>query len=240
MNSLDNVLDMCGKIKDDFVSKMSGMHWHKKGIFFTEALAFVTMCKIHKVNTIIESGVRNGDSTEMWLKFFGDDIKVISVDLMQYKQDVNAAINRLSHYENLEFREGDGQVVVPDIVRSLPEDAVVGVLLDGPKEFGAMRIAETSFLISDKVKFISIHDMGNGALAVSTKPTTKSSINLLRGWENLLFDTDNELFRERFASVDNELGGEDNPEWSEYKAKYPTGCGLAFLENNKHAQPQPA
>jgi hypothetical protein len=240
MNNLDNVLDICSEIRDEFMSKMDGMHWHKKGIFFTEALAFIAMCKAHGVNTIIESGVRNGDSTEMWLKFFGEDIRVISVDLMQHKDDVDAAINRLSHYENLEFKAGDGEIVVPEIVRTLPEDAVVGMLLDGPKEFGAMRIAERCFRISDKVKFISIHDMGNGALAVSTKPTTKASIDLLRKWDNLLFDTDNEVFREKFASVDAELGGDLNPEWAEYKAKYPTGCGLAFLESKTNEQLEPA
>ena len=225
-----NIVDVCEEIKEEFISKLSGMHWHKKGIFFTEALAFIAMCKIHNVNTIIESGVRNGDSTEMWLKFFGSEIKLISVDLMQHKDDVNAAINRLSFYENLEFREGDGEKVVPQIVQSLPDNARVGILLDGPKEFGAMRIAKRCFDISDKVKFISIHDMGEGALAVSTKPTTRQSIDRLREWNNYTFCTDNQEFRNQHVNVDSILGGEENPEWIEYKNKYPMGCGLAFVE----------
>jgi len=232
MNQTVTIAEVCEDIKEDFISKLSDMHWHKKGVFFTEALAFIAMCKIHNINTIIESGVRNGDSTEMWLKFFGDDIRLISVDLMQHKDDVNAAINRLAGYPNLEFKEGDGEKVVPQIVQSLPDDARVGMLLDGPKEFAAMRIAQRCFGISDKVKFISIHDMGEGALEVSTKPTTRQSIDKLREWNNYVFCTDDQDFRNQHVDVDSILGGENNPEWIEYKNKYPIGCGLVFLENS--------
>ena len=222
----------CDEVLDDFLEKMSDLSWQRKGIFFTEALSFIAMCKIHNINTIIESGVRNGDSTEMWLKYFGDNIKLYSVDLMQHADDVGAAINRLSHYENLEFKQGDGEKVVPGIVHILPQDARVGILLDGPKEFGAMRISRRCFAASDRVKFTAIHDMGEGALAVSTKPSTISSIGQLRMWENYIFNTDDKEFREKYAYVDEKLGGENNEEWKEYKKKYPTGCGLAFLEND--------
>lgn len=222
----------CDEALDDFLEKMSGVGWQRKGIFFTEALAFIAMCKMHGVNTIIESGVRNGDSTEMWLKYFGDDIKLYSVDLMQHKDDVSAAINRLSHYKNLEFKQGDGEKVVPGIVHILPQNARVGILLDGPKEFGAMRISRRCFSASDRVKFTAIHDMGEGALAVSTKPSTVSSIGQLRAWKNYIFNTDDKEFRKKYAYVDEKLGGENNEEWKEYKKKYPTGCGLAFLEND--------
>ena len=222
----------CNETLGDITTRLSDIKWKKKGIFFTEALAFIAMCKMHGVNTIIESGVRNGDSTEMWLKYFGNDIKLYSVDLMQHHDDVDAAINRLSHYTNLAFKQGDGEKVVPGIIHTLPKDARIGILLDGPKEFGAMRISKRCFSISDRVKFTAIHDMGEGALAVSTKPSTISSINQLREWKNYIFNTDDIEFRKKYSYIDNELGGKDNEEWEEYKRKYPTGCGLAFLEND--------
>ena len=231
----EKFFNICDEILDEFVAKMSGMTWHKKGLFFTEGLAFIAMCKLYDVNTIIESGVRNGDSTEMWLKYFGEDIKLYSVDLMQYKSDVKAAVNRLSGYKNLEFKKGDGEKVVPSIVHTLPRDARVGILLDGPKEFPAMRISTKCFAISEQVQFTSIHDMGEGSLRVSSKASAISSIHQLRQWENYIFTTDDIEFRKKYAHVDNELGsyaGRKNPVWKEYKKKYPTGCGLAFIEND--------
>ena len=73
--------------------------------------------------------------------------------------------------------------------------------------------------------------MGDGALMVSTKPSTIQSINIMRGWDNFVFDTDNKEFRKRYSFVDTELGGKNNSDWIEYKNKYPIGCGLAFIEN---------
>tara|TARA_Y100001938_G_C8099750_1_gene440747 strand:- start:1368 stop:2096 length:729 start_codon:yes stop_codon:yes gene_type:complete len=227
--------DICHSVLGGFINTMSKIRWQKKGIFFSEALAFVAMCKKYNINTIVESGVRNGDSTEMWLKYFGDDVRVYSVDLMQYENDVNAAINRLSGYKNLEFRKGDGEVVVPTIVESLPKDARVGMLLDGPKSFGAMRIIEKCFKNSDLVKFASIHDMGMGALQNNGNPEYHESIKVLNTWDNYTFITDDKEFRERFVFVDEALGeglgGEWNKSWDIYKQKYPVGCGLAFVEN---------
>jgi hypothetical protein len=221
---------ICDEIKEEFCDKLSDIVWKRKGVFFTEALAFIAMCRLHKIDTIIESGVRNGDSTEMWLKYFGDDIELYSVDLMEHKDDVSAAVNRLSQYKNLTFKQGDGEKVVPGLVHTL-KNRNIALFLDGPKEFGAMRITQRCFSVSEDVKFSSIHDMGNGALMVSTKPSTIQSINVMRGWYNFVFDTDNEEFRKKYSFVDRELGGENNPEWIEYKNKYPIGCGLAFIEN---------
>ena len=223
-------LDSCDEILEGFLDKMSPLSWQRKGIFFTEALAFIAMCKKYRVDTIIESGVRNGDSTEMWLNYFGKDVKVFSVDLMDHEDDVSAAVKRLSHHENLEFKRGDGEVVVPKIVENLPSTARVGMLLDGPKSFGAMRITEKCFKMSDVVKFTSIHDMGEGALKYNTNPEYLESIKTLKSWPNYTFITDDADFRNRFSFVDNKLGGENNKDWSEYKAKYEVGCGLAFVE----------
>ena len=220
----------CDEIKQEFCEKLSDIVWQKKGVFFTEALAFIAMCKMYKIDTIIESGVRNGDSTEMWLKYFGDDIHLYSVDLMEHKDDVNAAVNRLSGYENLSFKQGDGEKIVPGLIHIL-KGKNIALFLDGPKEFGAMRITQRCFAASSDVKFSSIHDMGNGALKVSTKPSTAQSIKTMRGWNNFVFDTDDIDFRQRYSDIDKRLGGSNNPDWTEYKNKYPTGCGLAFIEN---------
>ena len=29
-----NIVEVCEEIKEQFISKLSGMHWHKKGIFY--------------------------------------------------------------------------------------------------------------------------------------------------------------------------------------------------------------
>ena len=50
MNQTLKIAEVCKNVKEDFVSKLSDMHWHKKGVFFTEALAFVAMCKMHNIN----------------------------------------------------------------------------------------------------------------------------------------------------------------------------------------------
>ena len=96
---MDKFYQACDDILSEFINKMSDMKWREKGLFFTEGLAFIAMCKLYDVDTIIESGVRNGSSTEMWLKYFGDDVKLYSVDFMDHKNDVRKALSRLGGYD---------------------------------------------------------------------------------------------------------------------------------------------
>ena len=149
---------------------------------------------------------------------------------MKHNKDVNSAIQKLSHYKNLEFKQGNGEVVVPEIIKSLPSTARVGILLDGPKSFGAMNITEECFRISDITKFTSIHDMGQGALKYNPNLEYLKSIEVLNTWPNYTFITDDEDYRKKFSFVDDKLGGKNNKVWSEYKNKYKVGCGLAFVE----------
>ncbi len=217
-------------IKDQFIKKMDKIVWKKKGIFFTEAIAFCSFCKLFDVNLILESGVRNGDSTEMWLNYFGNDFKICSVDEFKFEEDLKKTKDRLSKYHNLDFIKGDGCKMIPKLSNQ-HNNHNIGILLDGPKGYLAMKIAEDCFKQGDHVKFVAIHDMGDGAVRLGSKD--KKAIIDLRKWNNCIFNTDSQWYRDKYKQIDNLLGGTNNKDWEFYKKKYPIGCGMAFIVNTR-------
>lgn len=222
--------DKIEEIKDKFIDRCSDIIWRRKGVFFSEALAFCAYCELYNIKTIIESGVRNGVSTEIWVKYFGSSVDIYCVDLGIYKEDVDEARSIFEQYENIYYYNGDGNVIVPALSNNTFTVKNTALFLDGPKEYGAIDIIFKSF-VNKVIKFAAIHDMGAGALMYSSKPTTKPSIKLMRKLPQYEFCTDDSEFISDYWYVNDKLGGKDNEIWEEYKRRYYIGCGLSFLVN---------
>ena len=218
------MIDVCDEIVDEFLGKMSGVEWRSKGIFFSEALAFIVYCKMYDVDMIIESGVRNGTSTEMWLNYFDEDFPIISIDENINIEDVSNTVERLSNFNNWSFYVGDGLILVPEMIEKNKENNIA-LLLDGPKGDSALHLSNDCFGITDNVKFSAIHDMGDGNYRFGY------DVERMKSLSNYIFRSDDVVYRTKFSYVDDVLGGDDNSTFKEYKRRYPTGCGLAFLEH---------
>tara|TARA_R110000765_G_scaffold85906_2_gene165488 strand:+ start:504 stop:1094 length:591 start_codon:yes stop_codon:yes gene_type:complete len=188
------------------------------------------------IEVIIESGVRNGISTEIWLRYFGDRVKVHSIDIMDHRNDVESAISRLSHYNNIEFHIGDGAEVVKQLSHFLDidTDKNIAILFDGPKEQFAIESLKYCQKF-DTVKFGAIHDMGETAKAIHLrigKPHNRryaESIDNMNKWERTVFNSDDQDFYNTLFQINDKLCGE-NEDWGLYKKKYPIGCGLSIID----------
>ena len=68
---------------DKFLSIVESVEYQPKGIWYTEAFLFCSICDLLKVDAIIESGVAYGCSTDIFASYF--DFDIISVDIDQYE-----------------------------------------------------------------------------------------------------------------------------------------------------------
>lgn len=235
MINRQQVLRKCLEIENRFIEKIKDITWKPKGLFFTEGLLFCAMCELLEIDLIIESGVRNGVSTEIWLKYFNSDIEVCSIDIMDHTDDVEAAINRLNNYDNVTFHIGDGAELVKGLSSATSKN--VGILFDGPKSMPAITCLKECAEI-DNVKFGAIHDMGQTAKEIHDKSFLargrkknkeySESIDVLNEWDKLILTSDDKEFVDSHFHINDSLCGE-NEDWDTYKNKYPIGCGLAIV-----------
>ena len=223
------IYNLLPALQDEFIEKLTPLHWRKKGLFPTEGLAFFAFCRHFKIKTIIESGVRNGDSTEMWVRLM-PNVTIHSIDLGEHKADLDKTQARLSKYKNIEWHIGDGNYMVPSLV-SLSQSESIGILIDGPKDLEALMIAQKT-LEFPRTKFVAIHDIGEGALRVSSKQTTRKAQHTIKAWKNYIFNTDEARFFDNYFELNDHIIGTDNEDWKDYRAKYSRGCGLGVIVND--------
>ena len=97
----------------------------------SELLMFLALCLENRIELVIESGRKEGFSTEMLCSV--GDWRVESVE----RHIVAEADERLASYygNRLTLRCGDGRLLVP--ILSDPHNKRTAVLLDGPKSTGA-------------------------------------------------------------------------------------------------------
>lgn len=104
------------------------------GILFSEMLLFFAVCKLRGVQHFVESGRRNGYSTQIiasWCRKHGGQLESVEHDPIP---DVDEALRR-EYSDVANLVQGDGMTVVPYL-----SDSRSGVLLDGPKGLRALRL----------------------------------------------------------------------------------------------------
>jgi len=154
-------------------------------IAYSEAFAFCSMCDFFGVNRIIESGVRNGGSTKLIHLYFGDDVKLSSVD-----KKIEPRLRNIM--PKVEFVEGFGNEEVPKLLNSVTENDIIGIILDGPKGTPAIKLAEECLELNN-VKFVAIHDTYK-----KDNPTREK----IEAMNNKFFSTDAEWFVKSFSELD--------------------------------------
>ncbi len=140
------------------------------GVLPCEASYFLNLAEQKKCQVLIESGVRNGQSTAYWCHWIknGEDRRVFSVD-----RDSLDHLETNSFCPNHQFLPGrDGMAAIPELVRGLAkkgseeDPARICLFIDGPKGQVAVRWIEQ--LVSEAVEgklgpvslpLIGFHDM---------------------------------------------------------------------------------
>jgi hypothetical protein len=135
----------------------------KSGMFFSELYLFLSLCKQLAVDLIIESGVKNGNSTRTLAAAAG--VPVIAIDFKNF----------CAPLAGVEFRKGDAREIVP-VLLAEHTDRRIGILLDGPKNDKG-RALKDRCLTFPHVRIVACHDTlpGFGETVHSHDPAMRAA-----------------------------------------------------------------
>jgi hypothetical protein len=131
---------------DLFARICSELPYRRKGMFYSEVFLFLQRCAAHRVDLIIESGVKFGMSTALLASAWPGDLMSIDKDS-----------GSLEPVQGVQFFHGDSREVIPAILKE-SRGRRVGVLIDGPKGATALRLMADS-MRAEEVKLVGIHDV---------------------------------------------------------------------------------
>lgn len=154
------------------------------GIWESEMFLFYAAIRPLAPKQILESGRARGKSTLILARCF-PEARIISIELDSQAPNAAAAEAKLKPHANVELVYGDSRKIMSQ--RLQPGDAV---LIDGPKDFRALRLA-LQLLRSGKPCAVFVHDFPPGS------PARKF---LARHWPGVFFG-DDPLFQ-RFQALD--------------------------------------
>jgi hypothetical protein len=144
------LLSMAERILPGFRKDVLPIAWEPRGILSSEGLAVCAMCDLFGVDVLIESGVYNGRSTQMWARHLGPG-RVIGIDW-----EIRArAVQRLG--QQVILQRGDANKLLPALIDQLA-DRRLGIFIDGPKGAAAAELAGRC-IAPPNVGFVGIHDM---------------------------------------------------------------------------------
>jgi hypothetical protein len=142
----------------DFSFAVKKISYERKGILYSEMFFLYISSLNSQPKRIIESGRARGQSTLILSTIF-PKCEIISIEHDQNSEDVKIAAQRLKKQKNIKLLFGDATKLLPEILENGTSDIV---LIDGPKEYKAIRLA-LDILKFENVKKIFIHDMLNGS-----------------------------------------------------------------------------
>lgn len=131
-------------------------HERGPGIFVSEMFLFYCVVRPLNPRRILESGRDLGGSTLMLTHSF-PNARIISVEFEAASPRAAIALKKLAPYQNVECLFGDSREVLPKLLQ--PGDPV---LIDGPKEFRALKLA-LRLLRTRKPSVVFLHDFPAGS-----------------------------------------------------------------------------
>lgn len=128
------------------------------GVWESEMLLFCAAIEPYAPKQILESGRGRGKSTLILARCF-PEAQIISVELDPHSPNAPVAEAKLKPYGNVKLLCGDSRKLLPGYLQK--GDAV---LLDGPKDFRAVRLA-MELLRTGKPCTVFVHDLPAGSPA---------------------------------------------------------------------------
>jgi predicted O-methyltransferase YrrM len=184
---MDTVLANADRLLPEFRAAIDAMpaHEHGPGIFVSEMFLFYCVVRPLKPRQILESGRDRGGSTLMLAHCF-PQTRIVSVEFESNSPNAAVGLSRLAPHRNVECLFGDSREVLPKLIeRGDP------VLIDGPKEFRALKLA-LRLLRTGKPSVVFLHDFPAGSA---------SRQFLDRHWPGAFF-SDQPDFLRRFGWLD--------------------------------------
>jgi len=135
---------------------VEGLPVEKRGVAHTEMFFVYALGAALKPRQVLESGRARGQSTLVLSRCFPDS-RIVSVEMDESSPDAKFALERLSSLKNVKLLFGDAREVLPAAMQ-----AGDVVLIDGPKEFRAIKLA-LNLLRTGKPSLIFIHDFYAGS-----------------------------------------------------------------------------
>lgn len=150
------LMDRAHESIEYFRPAVDGLPVEKRGVAHTEMFFVYALGASLKPRQILESGRARGQSTLVLSRCFPDS-RIVSVEMDESSSDAKFALERLSSLKNVNLFFGDAREVLPAAMQ--PGDVV---LIDGPKEFRAIKLA-LNLLRTGKPSLIFIHDFYAGS-----------------------------------------------------------------------------
>jgi len=181
-----------------FQEKTLPITWAPRGILLSEGFAFCAAADLFNVDAVIESGVWDGHSTEIWAKYFLPEINITAIDIEIRKE----ALKHLAPY-NIDLVKKDSGKVLPNYIRTLHQKKI-GIFIDGPKGHEAIGLGKAC-LEFPNVAFVGIHDVHK--LSFGRINATRIEMDK---WGRAQFFTDEDWFVETYAWLDEGESQRDN------------------------------
>lgn len=193
--NLESVLANADRLLPEFRAIIEAMPAHERGpgIFVSEMFLFYCVVRPLNPRRILESGRDLGGSTLILAHCF-PNARIASVEFEATSPRAAIALEKLALYPNVECLFGDSREVLPRLLE--PGDPV---LIDGPKEFRALKLA-LRLLHPRRPSVIFMHDFGAG---------TPWRQFLERHWPGAFF-SDHPEFLRRFGWLD-DIGDAPRP-----------------------------
>jgi hypothetical protein len=141
-----------------YLQRTEGLSRETKGIRRSEMFFLYAAIADFAPPRILESGRARAQSTLVLSSLF-PDADIISVEFDASSPDVTVAAERLKDRANVECRFGDSRRLLPELLR-----AGDVVLIDGPKDFRAVKLA-LRLLRTRKPVAVFVHDLWPGSPA---------------------------------------------------------------------------
>lgn len=189
---LEYIKNQCNISIDEYENKVckGQVSWVSRGILMSEGFSVCSMSDLYNIDVLIESGIKNGKSTNIWVNYMPQK-KIISID----KLLMSRTLNELFNYKNLEIIKGNSIDVLPKVVKENPNKRI-GIFIDGPKGLKAINLAKKCYK-EDNVFFIAIHDLNKAN--VDNRKFAELAIKEVGGKG---FFTDNKWFVDNYKYLD--------------------------------------
>mmetsp|Transcript_15444 Transcript_15444/g.42573 ORF Transcript_15444/g.42573 Transcript_15444/m.42573 type:complete len:288 (-) Transcript_15444:134-997(-) len=209
------------RIMPTFKQRCLPMPYRDYGVLYEEGLALLSAAVQADVDILIESGTANGQSTELMARYFKNSkTRIFTIDSDQEKLNetrgiLTATCQRLSAYPSVTCVRGDSFLELPVLLEKY-KGRRIGVFVDGPKGFQAMKLCLYAIVHTADVKFCSMHDTSPHAWGLEAAQTVEE-------WGRTTLLSWKPRWRRKFAWMDEPIVGVGNTTLQQY------GWGMAIV-----------